>query len=507
MHDIRAIRDDPEAYDANWARRGLGPQTPEILRLDAAARGAQTELQHLQAERNAKSKEIGRAKAAGGDAGALMDEVAALKARMGDLEEEERSKGAALQAVLEGLPNLLDPDVPDGTDEGDNKEVASYIPPPREGGSAADVPPPRRGGGQGGVTGGGEDPPQPPPCTHGGEMCPTFPPLGEGGVRGGSRDAAAPPPPVPTLAGGGELPTGPDHVEIGERLGLMDFAAAAKMSGARFVVLKGPLARLERALAALMLDMATAEHGYTEVSPPLLVSKKAMFGTGQLPKFNEDLFKIDVHTKLSDVLLGLDKVGWLIPTAEVPLTNLVRDDITAQEALPLRFTAATPCFRSEAGAAGKDTRGMLRQHQFMKVEMVSITTPESSAQEHERMRGCAENVLKRLNLPFRTVVLCAGDTGFGVRKTYDLEVWLPGQGRYREISSVSNCGDFQARRMNARCRPKGDKRTRFLHTLNGSGVAVGRALIAVLENGWDGEKVVLPEALIPYMGGATHIGP
>jgi seryl-tRNA synthetase len=403
------------------------------------------------------------------------------------------------------------------------------FPPLGEGGLPPIFPPLGEGGVRGGLPllagRGGPPPPPPPPRRGGGGGVGGAPaPRGGGGGGGGGppRDAAAPPPPVPTLAGGGELPTGPDHVEIGERLGLMDFGAAAKMSGARFVVLKGALARLERALAALMLDMATTEHGYTEVSPPLLVRDEAMLGTGQLPKFSGDLF---LCAKGQSGLAALAEPNipdnaWLIPTAEVPLTNLVREAITAQEDLPLRFTACTPCFRSEAGSAGKDTRGMLRQHQFTKVEMVSITRPEDSATEHARMRGCAENVLKRLGLPFRTVVLCAGDTGFCARKTYDLEVWLPGQGRYREVSSVSNCGDFQARRMNARCRSKeaknygtgtygsglyGGKKTRFVHTLNGSGVAVGRALIAVLENGWDGRRVVLPPALVPYMGGVEAI--
>ena len=283
------------------------------------------------------------------------------------------------------------------------------------------------------------------------------------------------------------------HFEIGEALGLMDFETAAKLSGARFVVLKGPLARLERALAQFMLDLHTSEHGYTEINPPILVRDDAMFGTAQLPKFREDQFAA-----------GDDY--WLIPTAEVPLTNLVRDDITDEAKLPMRVTAGTPCFRAEAGAAGKDTRGMIRQHQFTKVELVSVTTPEQTADEHERMTACAETVLKRLGLPYRVVKLCTGDMGFGARKTYDIEVWLPGQGMYREISSCSNCGDFQARRMNARYRPKDAKSPRLVHTLNGSGVAVGRALVAVLENYQDADgSVRVPEALQPYMGGLTKI--
>ncbi len=284
------------------------------------------------------------------------------------------------------------------------------------------------------------------------------------------------------------------HFEIGEALGLMDFERAAKLSGSRFVVLSGALARLERALAAFMLDMHTTEFGYTETAPPLLVRDAAAFGTGNLPKFEEDLF----HT--SDG-------RWLIPTAEMPLTNLVAREILDEGALPLRFTAYTPCFRAEAGAAGKDTRGMLRQHQFSKVELVSVTRPEDSEAEHERMTACAEEVLKRLELPYRVVVLSAGDMGFSARKTYDIEVWLPGQGRYREISSCSNCWDFQARRMNARYRKAGEKQTHFVHTLNGSALAVGRTLVAVLENYQQEDgSVRVPEALRPYMGGLEAIG-
>jgi len=288
-----------------------------------------------------------------------------------------------------------------------------------------------------------------------------------------------------------------EHFEIGEALGLMDFERAAKLSGARFTVLKGQIARLERALGQFMLDLHTTEHGYTEVQPPLMVRDEVLFGTNQLPKFEEDLFFVP-H--------GEARLG-LIPTAEVPLTNLVREEILDAKSLPVRYTALTPCFRSEAGSAGRDTRGMLRQHQFYKVELVSITDQESSLTEHERMTACAEEVLKRLGLPFRTVVLCSGDMGFGARKTYDIEVWLPGQNAYREISSCSVCGDFQARRMDARYRPEGEKQTKFVHTLNGSGVAVGRALIAVIENyqNEDG-SVTIPEVLRPYMGGLEQIG-
>ena len=285
-----------------------------------------------------------------------------------------------------------------------------------------------------------------------------------------------------------------DHVDLGGALGLMDFEAASRMSGARFVVLKGQLARLERALGQFMLDVQTQEHGYTEVSPPLLVRDEAVFGTNQLPKFAEDLF----HTTDG---------RWLIPTAEVSLTNLVREQITPEEELPLRLTALTPCFRSEAGASGRDTRGMIRQHQFYKVEMVSITTPDQSADEHERMVGCAEAILKALQLPFRSMLLCTGDMGFGARKSVDLEVWIPSEGRYREISSISNCGDFQARRMDARTKAAGEKGTRFVHTLNGSGLAVGRTLVAVMENYQDENgRIAIPQALHPYLPGLTHIG-
>ena len=291
-----------------------------------------------------------------------------------------------------------------------------------------------------------------------------------------------------------------EHFDIGEALGLMDFEAASRMSGARFVVLKGQLARLERALGQFMLDLHTGEHGYTEVSPPLLVRDAAVFGTNQLPKFEDDLFQTRRAEEAAARL-------WLIPTSEVPLTNLAREQIISEAALPLRYTALTPCFRAEAGAAGRDTRGMIRQHQFTKVEMVSITTPEQSSSEHDRMTRCAENVLEKLGLPYRTMLLCTGDMGFGARKTYDVEVWLPGQNRYREISSCSVCGDFQARRMDARCRGEGAKQTRFVHTLNGSGVAVGRALVAVLENYQNADgSVTLPEVLRGYMGGLERIG-
>ena len=292
-----------------------------------------------------------------------------------------------------------------------------------------------------------------------------------------------------------------EHFALGEALGLMDFEAATRMSGARFVVLKGKLARLERALAQMMLDLHVDHHGYTEVNPPILVRDEAMVGTAQLPKFREDQF---LATREGKEEGGRDL--WLIPTAEVPLTNLVREQILDEASLPLRFTAVTPCFRAEAGAAGRDTRGMIRQHQFTKVELVSITTPEQSPAEHERMLGCAEAVLQKLELPYRVMTLCTGDMGFASQKTYDIEVWLPGQDRYREISSCSVCGEFQARRMNARFRATGAKAPRFVHTLNGSGVAVGRALVAVLENYQEADgSIRVPEALKPFMGGLERI--
>lgn len=420
MFDIRAIRNEPEVFDAGWARRGLSAQTPEILRLDEARRAVQTQLQDVQAQRNEESRKIGDIKKSGGDATAQMEAVAAMKEEMAALEEQERKLAEDLNTALSCLPNILAGDVPDGADETQNVEVRKW---------------------------------------------------GE----------------IKSLSG-------PDHVAIGEGLGLMDFETAAKMSGARFTLLSGPLARLERAIAQFFLDTHTESHGYTEVSPPLLVRDNALYGTGQLPKFEEDLYKTSVG-------------HWLIPTAEVPLTNIVADMIVDEEYLPRRYCAFTPCFRSEAGAAGKDTRGMLRQHQFYKVEMVSVTAPEESEAEHERMTECAETVLKKLELPFRTIVLCSGDTGFGARKTYDIEVWLPGQETYREISSCSNCWDFQARRMNARMRAKGEKDTRFVHTLNGSGVAVGRALIAVIENYYDPADggVWVPDVLKSYMGGIKKI--
>tara|TARA_R100000005_G_scaffold96248_1_gene81756 strand:+ start:9832 stop:11106 length:1275 start_codon:yes stop_codon:yes gene_type:complete len=421
MLDLKWIRENPQDFDAAMKRRGLPPQSDALLDLDAARRKIQTEMQELQARRNAAAKEIGKAKASGGDADALIREVAELKSSAQDLEARERELQAKLDAALSGLPNILDADVPDGADETENAEL-------RRVGDARTF---------------------------------NFEPK--------------------------------EHYELGEALGLMDFATAAKLSGSRFVVTSGQIARLERALGAFMLDVHTLEKGYLEVSPPVMVRGDALYGTGQLPKFEEDLYKISDDQ-------------YMIPTAEVPLTNIVSDSILVESDLPKRFTAHTLCFRSEAGSAGKDTAGMLRQHQFTKVEMVSITTPDQSQAEHERMTACAEDILKRLGLPYRVVVLCSGDTGFGARKTYDIEVWLPGQNSYREISSCSNCGDFQARRMKARYRPEGEKGTAFVHTLNGSGLAVGRTLIAVMENYQQADgSIRIPEVLVPYMGGVTEI--
>ncbi len=425
MFDIKWIRDDPEAFDAGLARRGLDPQSPALLALDQTRREAQTRAQELQTRRNELSKIIGQAKAAGENAEAEIQEVASSKKEQAAAEDAAKARGVDLESALAELPNLPLDDVPDGADEDDNIEVRRW---------------------------------------------------------GEPRSFSFAP---------------KEHFEIGEGLGMMDFETAAKMSGSRFCILSGALARLERSLGAFMLDLHTGEHGYTEVNPPALVRDDAAFGTGQLPKFEEDLFKTQ-------------NGYWLIPTAEVPLTNMVAGEILEEEDLPFRFSAMTSCFRSEAGAAGRDTRGMIRQHQFSKVEMVSIVHPDGSDSELERMTNCAEEVLKRLELPYRTVVLCTGDMGFSARKTYDIEVWLPGQnegqGRYREISSCSMCGDFQARRMKARFRSKEGKGTRFLHTLNGSGVAVGRALIAILENyQQDDGSVAVPEVLKPYMGGLSVI--
>jgi seryl-tRNA synthetase len=484
MLDIKWIRENPDALDRALANRGAAPAAGELIALDTARRAAVGKAQDAQTRRNAASKEIGQAKAQRDEARAqaLMAEVASLKDAIKAAEEEERAADKALTDALAMVPNAPLDDVPVG-DETANKEI-------------------RRWG---------------------------FP---------------------------REIASSREHFELGEAMGLMDFEVAAKLSGSRFVVLKGGLARMERALGQFMLDLHTQEHGYTEVQPPILVKDDALFGTAQLPKFRADLF----HAGKFPIGLEEDRVAnefagrldaeiragrvpnldddqnrrpdlydyfdhpagrrlWeeisrrlldysLIPTAEVPLTNLVRDSILAEDELPLRFTALTPCFRSEAGSAGRDTRGMLRQHQFNKVELVSITTPEKSLEEHERMTACAEEVLKRLDLAYRTVLLSTGDMGFASQKTYDLEVWLPGQKAYREISSCSGCGDFQARRMDARYRAKDQKQPQFVHTLNGSGVAVGRALIAVMETyqNQDG-SIAVPDALRPYMGGVEQVGP
>ncbi|GJE74722.1 serine--tRNA ligase [Methylorubrum suomiense] len=423
MHDIRAIRENPQGFDHDLSRRGLAPLSAELIALDDARKAAVSAAQANQERRNALSKEIGGAKKAKDEAraAALMAEVARLKDEAPGLEAAQGEAAKLLDERLAAIPNRPKDEVPEGADEHSNVLYRDFA---------------------------------------------------------SSRET---------------LSEGRQHFELGEATGLMDFEAAAKLSGSRFVVLKGQLARLERALGQFMLDLHTGEHGYTEVVPPVLVRDEAMFGTAQLPKFREDQF-------------AAGDGYWLIPTAEVPLTNLVRESILTEDALPLRLTALTPCFRAEAGAAGRDTRGMLRQHQFNKVELVSITTPEKSAEEHERMLSCAEAVLKKLDLSYRVMTLCTGDMGFASQKTYDIEVWVPGQQTFREISSCSVCGDFQARRMGARFRAKEGKTVNFVHTLNGSGVAVGRALIAVMENYQNPDgSITIPSVLVPYMGGLTRI--
>ena len=423
MHDIKLIRDNPDAFDAGLAKRGLTPQSATLIELDASRREALGKQQDAETERNALSKQIGKAKASGDEAefNRLRGEVDRLKSVLEEAGQQARHFDETLNQHLAALPNLPHDDVPQGADEADNEEMRRWGDP-----RAMDFKP-------------------------------------------------------------------RDHVDLGEGLGQMDFKKAAEMSGSRFVALRGGLARMERALAQFMLDLHTTEHGYEEVSPPYMVRDEAVFGTGQLPKFSEDLFRTTDHR-------------WLIPTAEGPLTNLARETIHAETDLPMRMTAYTPCFRSEAGSAGGDTRGMIRLHQFQKVEMVSIVTPDESDAELERMTGCAETVLQRLELPYRVMKLCTGDMGFSARRTFDLEVWMPSQDCYREISSCSTCGDFQARRMDARFRKDGEKRPAFLHTLNGSGVAVGRALVAVLENHQNEDgSISIPAALRPYMGGAETI--
>ena len=421
MFDIKWIRENPDAFDAGLARRGLPGAAEGLLELDKKRRAAETRAQEIQTERNALSKQIGIAKSKGEDASDILAKVSESKDAQAAAEAEARDAEKVLEEALSGIPNLPAADVPEGADESANVEIRTW-------GEPGDF---------------------------------SFEPK--------------------------------DHVDLGEGLGFMDFENAAKLAGSRFVVLSGGLARLERAIANFMLDLHVNEHGLTEVAPPTLVNDAAMYGTGQLPKFADDLFRTETGY-------------WMIPTAEVPLTNLVAGEIVDDDQLPFRFAALTDCFRSEAGAAGKDTRGMIRQHQFKKVEMVTISAPESSDDELERMTGCAETVLQKLGLPYRVVVLSTGDMGFGARKTYDIEIWLPGQAKYREISSCSNCGDFQARRMKARCRVKGEKGTRFVHTLNGSGVAVGRAMIGVLENYQQEDgSIIVPEVLRPYMGGLEVI--
>ena len=422
MHDIRAIRADPAAFDAAMARRKLGPVSPGLLSLDAERRAAQTALQDMQARRNALTKQVGQGKRAGADTAALEAESAAIGGDMTALEARVRELDPALHTALAALPNSLDADVPDGSDETGNVELKRW----------------------------------------------------------------------------GTIPVfdfePKEHFQLGEALGLMDFANAAKLAGSRFTVLRGGLARLERALGQFMIDLHTGAHGYEELSVPLLVNDAAFFGTNQLPKFAEESFRTTDGR-------------WLIPTAEVSLTNMVSGEILAEKSLPTRVTALTECFRSEAGAAGRDTRGMLRQHQFRKVELVTVAHPDASDAEHERMTGCAENVLELLGLPYRRMLLCSGDTGFGAAKTFDLEVWLPGQNAWREISSCSNTRAFQARRMNARFRSGADGKTiAHVHTLNGSGVAVGRALIAVMENYQQADgSIAVPEVLRPYMKGDARI--
>ena len=424
MHDIRLIRENPQAFDAGLARRGLAPLSAEILGMDASLRALQTDVQAALARRNEASKLIGQAMAKGDKDGAeaLKAEVAILKTALPAQEEAEREQLAGLHDRLAALPNLPAADVPEGEDEEGNVEISRWGTP-----RSFDFKP-------------------------------------------------------------------QEHADFAPALGL-DFETAAKMSGARFAFLKGQMARLERALGQYMIDRQTIDQGYTECATPLMVRDEAAFGTTQLPKFREDLFQTTDGR-------------WLISTSEMSLTNAVREDILPEDQLPIRMTALTPCFRSEAGSAGRDTRGYIRQHQFWKVELVSIVRPEDSDAELERKTRAAEEILEALELPYRKMLLCSGDMGFAARKTYDLEVWLPGQDSYREISSCSNCGDFQARRMNTRFRRDGVKGNEFVHTLNGSGLAVGRTLVAILENYQqvDG-SVTIPEALLPYMGGITKLEP
>ena len=422
MHDLKYIRENPQAFDAALIRRGAAPVAESVLALDENRRALLTEMQNAQARRNEASKAIGAAMGKGdtATAEALKAEVAALKDTLPALEEQERAAGEELDTLLAGLPNLPADDTPDGADETENVEIVRW---------------------------------------------------------GTPRSFEFEP---------------RDHADLGPVLGL-DFETGVAISGARFTFMRGQMARLNRALGQFMLDYQTGQRGYTECATPYLVRQESLFGTGQLPKFAEDNFQTTDGR-------------WLIPTAEVSLTNSVREQILDESALPIRMTALTPCFRSEAGAAGRDTKGLIRQHQFEKVELVSIVRPEDSAAEHERMVESAEGILQALELPYRKMLLCTGDMGASARKTYDLEVWLPGQGLYREISSCSNCGDWQARRMNTRYRPAESKGNVFVHTLNGSGLAVGRTLVAVLENHQQADgSVTVPAALLPYMGGLTKL--
>ncbi|AXK41833.1 serine--tRNA ligase [Erythrobacter aureus] len=463
MHDIAFIRANPSDFDAALARRGAEPVADRIVALDAKKREAATRVQQAQSRRNEASKAIGQAMGQGDKdkAEALKAEVAEIKANMPEWEEAERAAGTELHDLLATLPNLPADDVPQGVDETDNVEQHQW---------------------------------------------------------GTKREFDFEP---------------KEHADIGPALG-MDFETGTKLSGARFTFLRGDIARLHRALAQFMLDKQTRENGYTECNPPVLVGDDAMYGTDKLPKFPEDSFSTfkSLNEKMQDELSRVLPAGasirdtlraamsaydnnvdlperlWLVPTSEVPLTYSVAGDILPDLAEPIRMTAHTLCFRSEAGSAGRDTRGFIRQHQFEKVELVSVCRPEDSEAEHERMTKCAEGVLEALNLPYRRMLLCTGDMGFGARKTYDLEVWLPGQGAWREISSCSNTGDFQARRMNARYRPEGEKKTAFVHTLNGSGLAVGRTLVAVMENYQQADgSVTVPQCLAPYMGGVTRLEP
>ena len=469
MHDIRSIRENPQEFDAGLARRGLEPQAAALIALDSDRREVTTRLQEMQSRRNEASKAIGQAMGQGDTdkAEALKAEVAQIKTDMPGLEEEDRKLAKKLEEALAVIPNLPADDVPQGAEEADNVEVTVW----------------------------GEQPQF------------AFEPK--------------------------------EHADIGPALG-MDFETGTKLSGARFTFLRGDMARLHRALGQWMLDEQTRENGYSECAPPVLVKDEAMYGTDKLPKFGNDSFQTEITWDEERIersflerfendpeeedaenaaqtairfhrYLRQQKNSdrrWLIPTSEVSLTASVMGDIVEDAQLPLRLTALTQCFRSEAGSAGKDTRGFIRQHQFEKCELVSVCRPEESEAEHERMTGCAEGILQKLGLAYRKVLLCTGDMGFGARKTYDLEVWLPGQAAYREISSCSNTGDFQARRMKTRFKREGEKKTEYVHTLNGSGLAVGRTLVAVIENFQQEDgSVIVPEVLAPYMGGVTRLEP